>query len=302
MDLANQTIPQLRVDKISGEEALSQFSDLLDSSFNSPPGSHFFDDFPVWDPKQKTPSVFRIGVFQQKQLLSSAAVRIAELKIEGGSSSKVALIGAVATLPDWRGHGLASSTVSLATQWAKEEGAHLALLWGSEHRLYQRLGFNLSGKQVRVPLSTFCDPRTTSKEKLNQGWNPNLFEMICTRSGGLVFDSSDRNWFEAHRNVTWYWTGDQKRPKAYVAIGRGIDLKDMVHEWGGDRQSLIQILSLIAETNPKLEILGHPDYLEKIGIPFAPSQVENLALIRILNPAWPQELIDKLWIWGLDAA
>src|SRR5690348_5164356 len=101
-------------------DATQQFSDLLDLCFSVPTGSHFLEDFPVWDPQFRIPWVMRLGSFQQNELVSGAAARLAEIKLLAGKAVTIALIGAVATQPSWRGRGLATGVVLSLIQWAKE--------------------------------------------------------------------------------------------------------------------------------------------------------------------------------------
>src|SRR6476619_1871467 len=102
---------ELYLDTISTSGALDQFSNLLDECFSIPRGSHFFDDFPIWDARFKSPSMIRLGVFNKSHLVSSVAIRKAELQGLQIGNISVAILGAVATRPQWRGKGLASQTV-----------------------------------------------------------------------------------------------------------------------------------------------------------------------------------------------
>jgi GNAT superfamily N-acetyltransferase len=142
---------------ISSLEANQQFSNLLDLSFPVDKNSRFLDDFPIWDCKFHVDSVQRLGLFYGERLVSSCAVRYGDLKNLNPAlrhlTTPVILIGAVATHPFWRGKGLASLLVDRAIAWGENQGAALALLWGSEHTFYQRLGFELCGEQIRVPFA-----------------------------------------------------------------------------------------------------------------------------------------------------
>src|SRR6202035_1554244 len=86
---------------------------------------------------------------------------------------RVGLIGAVVTDENFRGRGIAPKAVALAVEWAKNQGAALTVLWGSEHELYGKLGFTPCGKQVRVPLSAMRGSGAT--QKIQTGWNPAIF-------------------------------------------------------------------------------------------------------------------------------
>src|SRR5215210_7830345 len=103
-----QSIPETMIKPIADDDSSGQFSCLLDLAFEVPAGAHYFEDFPVWNPEFKIKSSNKFGIFKDSLLLAGAAVRTCDLKIRTGKTVPVALIGAVATHPQWRGRGLAS--------------------------------------------------------------------------------------------------------------------------------------------------------------------------------------------------
>ena len=260
------------------------FSSLMDRCFQVPAGHHYLDDFPVWSERYKPASrqVFKVGAYDQGKLIAAAGAQIADLKANA-FPMKVALIGAVATDGQYRGRGIATQLVSLATEWAQGQGAAVAVLWGSEHELYRKIGFYPCGRQVRVAISAM----KSSKSKgpiIHTGWNPALFTKIKQRSDGLRITDEDRGWYEAHPNVKWYWTGPENDPKAYVAIGRGIDLPNFIHEWGGELSALVELLAQLAQKYPNAQILGSPETFSKVSLQYDPSAVEYLCLASVLDP------------------
>lgn len=276
------------VDLITAEKHGASFTSLLDHAFAVPAGSHFLDDFPVWN-EQLVPNsheMIRLGVFNKEDLVACCGVRIAQLVTTGPNSLCVAIIGAVATREDQRGKGLATQVVSLGLQWAQERGAALVLLWGSEHRLYEKLGFDLCGIQHRIPLSQLVlNPQVQAIEDVKQGWTSSLYYVIRQRASGLALRLQDRVWYEAHKNVQWYWSGSEEHPTAYAAVGRGIDLKDVVHEWGGERKALEGILSKVKVNHPSAVLLGSPSLFDQQGWKLLDlSGVECLGLVNVLNP------------------
>lgn len=324
----------LTVDVIEGTDKSARFSRLLDQSFGLKGAARYLDDFPVWD-EGVGPGAgrsIRIGIFEGEDLVSCAGVRLSELRVPAGNLP-VALIGAVATAPTHRGRGLATRAVSLAIEWARERGAALALLWGSESAMYERLGFELCGMQVRAPLlSLDLGPKPDfGALVLGRGWVPSLMSCLRMRGSGLRAAPSDERWLEAHKNVRWYWLGDPEAPAAYAAIDRGIDLQGLVHEWGGDSPEALKILlQLIRMERPEAQLLSSPQMLGAWGLETPKADIEFLCMARSLDttrllasygivlPAddallttpnaavcrllfGPSESAVPLWIWGLDA-
>jgi GNAT superfamily N-acetyltransferase len=266
-----------------GPKDEAAFSSLMDRCFKVPAGQHYLDDFPVWSEKFKPASrqLLKMGAFDNGKLVAAAGVQITEAKANA-FPMKTALIGAVSTDAEYRGRGIATQLVSLATEWAQTQGAALAVLWGSEHELYRKIGFHPCGRQVRVAISAMRSSRPLST--IQSGWNPALFAKLKQRKEGLVIGEEDHGWIEAHKNVKWYWTGPADRPDAYAAIGRGIDLADLVHEWGGETPALIELLAQLSEIHPSAQILGSPETFSRVNLQYDPSAMEYLCLARVLDP------------------
>ncbi len=298
----------LETHTIDTPDRILQFSNLLDLGFHVSKGAHFFDDFPIWNPQWNCASVLRLGIFKNHQLLSAACIRIAPLQTDSTSGvsepqpTRVALIGAVVTHPEWRNQGFASQLITDLLAWAHEKKATLALLWGSEHALYQSFGFELFGQQTRIPLSLFQESPTPPC-LIQQGWHPHIFSALQTRGSGLQISPSDQKWYEAHQNVTWFYAHSADCPaliKAYAAYGRGIDLPGLVHEWGGDPIFLKAIFKKIGQLYPQAELLLSPQQasiFQMTASPALPS--ESLCLAKSL--VHPTQSIPSFWIWGLDA-
>lgn len=302
MDLLKISTPPLKFRVMalgSGDPTgdLLSFSRLLNSAFHVPKGHGFLDDFPVWGPANTQTDLCRLGAFAGPLLVGCAAARVARLKTSQGEL-RVGILGAVATHPDWRGRGVASSVVDRLVDWLDEKKVAGTALWGSEQRFYSKWGFVPSGRQWQIPLAKLLlsPSESGAHEAISVGWNPALFELLQRRSGGLVIQEADRRWFEAHRNVQWYWLGSRETPSAYLAFGRGIDLPGVVHEWGGDPSELVRLLTEVALRHPGAQLLCGPGQMGSLECQngFIPKD-EVLCLFRG-GAKLP------LWFWGLDGA
>jgi GNAT superfamily N-acetyltransferase len=294
------------IDAILTASQAQQFSNLLDLCFSVPANSRFLDDFPVWDPKFVKNDILRLGMFEFNQLVACAAVRLAQLKLRTGKLIPIAMIGAVATHPRSRGKGFASKILVKTIEWARTRGADFIVLWGAEYSIYQKLGFEVCGEQIRVPLAnlTFSNARTYP---IFQEWSPAIFGLLKRRDEGLLLRESDRVWFESHKNVQWFFVGSRDAPQAYAAIGRGIDMKNIIHEWGGNSAQLGALLQFLQQKFEGLEIIGSRRSFHKAGVSVLSSTSdvfgisgyqEHLCLQKVLNPV---RLPKGFWFWGLDA-
>ncbi len=291
----------LRLDLIEGKNSEASFSELLDEAFGLEPQKHFLSDFPVWgvgaDPRRS----IRFGAWDGDRLVACIGARIAWLQMPEGERHRVCLIGAVATALSHRGRGIASRLVSLACRWAEDRQAQLVVLWGSEHKMYQRLGFELCGRQVRVPIREIVQEAAMGGE-LGRGWVPAIWDRLRCRKTGLLLEDGDLVWMREHRGTQWYWSGSRENPSAYAAVGRGIDLPGMVHEWGGsDTRTMRALFAQIARESPDAEVLGSPWLMSEAGLVQRSLPIENLCLARVIDPSAKKLLeSDALWFWGLD--
>ncbi|MBI2712109.1 MAG: hypothetical protein HYX41_04490 [Bdellovibrio sp.] len=61
-------------------ERPDELRNLLDQSFNVPRGHHYFDDFPVWNPRFKESSgADLVGVFMKGHLAACAGLRVCDV-------------------------------------------------------------------------------------------------------------------------------------------------------------------------------------------------------------------------------
>jgi hypothetical protein len=287
------------------------------------------DDFPIWQSALSPRGTARLGIWEGDELVACVGVRIAQVKTDTRKLCPVALIGAVATHESHRGKGYASQLVRTASEWATAKGAALAVLWGSEHSLYERLGFELAGSQVRAPVPL---GQARSDLRFIEGWDERIFDQMKKRRLGLWLEEGDRAWMRAHRHTRWFRVEHASDTGttlvAYAAHGRGIDLPDLVHEWWAPDQAERQALFAgLRGAVPQAQLLGQPELLQIESIPFMADATEFLALIKVLDPAKvvetfaypgyrpkdlgaraffgppasPGDSTLKFWLWGLDA-
>ena len=269
---------------------------LVSEAFGYPAPHTFFDDFPVWASDRAA----RIGFFDQGKLVSHVGMRFCSMRTLRGDIS-MALIGAVATHTHYRGQGLSTRLLQEAIKRSEEQNCSWMLLWGSEHEFYKKLRFDLNGRQFRVPIATL--PRIELPENpvknsllIQTGLTDLIFHFLCDQKSGIALSDQDRSWFFSHKTVKWFYI---EKPFAFVAFERGMDLLHIVHEWGGDLDSLKILFSHILAIDPQATVLGRQSDLEKIGAKEKDWLEEYLCLARPTqeNHSWD----DQFWVSGLGA-
>ncbi len=276
---AEKNLDSLRMIPISEKEEI-RFENLLNKNFPVPLGASFFDDFPVWGSKSEA-DVIRIGALYNDEIIGCAGLRIASLKCPI-KNMKIGIIGGVAIDSKFRRQGLASLLVEKLIEAAKMKKVRLIILWGSEHQLYEKLGFGLCGLQVRVPLQKLDLP--ASKGIIRFGWRNAIFDSMKSRNSGLLIEKKDFKWISSHKNVQWLSQETLTDQSAYVGFNRGIDLRGMVHEWGGPKEQVFNLLGRVKEQIPTAELLGSPEQFKKFGFSFDSDQLEYLCMAKIIDP------------------
>lgn len=276
----------MELGEFSDPSSFSRFSELLDQGFQVNPPAHYFDDFPVWSEEFVSPKNIRLCIRKNGKLASAVAIRKATLKFGEGKKLDIGLLGAVVTDPAFRGEGFASLLIERAVMWAEECGLAAVFLWGSEHMLYRRLGFELCGEQVRVPLIHLTTAAGAQIFEVKEGWNPEIWNLLKNRADGVELTDADRTWFENHKNVSWWSSSKAGKVQAYAAIGRGIDLHHLVHEWGGNQDARLSLFDRMVEKDPEAQLLAHPSQVEKyFKVSLDREGVEEfLCMARILDP------------------
>ena len=265
---------------------------LVSDAFQYEAPQTFFHDFPVWNSDQSV----RLGIFEAGQLVSHVGYRIAEMRNAKGTE-KVAFIGAVATRASHRARGLSSQLLTEAIK--RIDGAHCTwtYLWGSEHAFYAKFGFELAGVQARAPLAKLSFPlKDLAATAIDHGFNDRIFSALITAREGIVLSERDRGWLAAHRSVRWF---SIEKPFAFAAFERGLDLKHMVHELGGDLRSLEKILFHVYAQDPAAELIAQESALVSVGFEQKDLLREFLCLARPSkkNAVWK----DEFWISGISA-
>ena len=283
-------------------EDLTAVNQLVSTAFGYHPPHQFFEDFPIWSISNDPARITHLGVFDEstspRKLISHVGIHFTQMQTVHGPIP-VALIGAVATDSNYRAQGISSTLLSDAISRAGHQAADWIFLWGSEHHFYKKFGFELMGTQGRAPVIDL--PGNPHGEvTIQSGLTEKIFQSLIQQKKGIILKEHDREWFFNHSTVRWYSIDD---PFAFVAYGRGMDLNHLIHEWGGDPQSLKKLFNHVLSFDPSAEILGRVEELTALGFDEKSIVVEYLCLARATpspigkTPQWHQ----GFWISGLSA-
>jgi N-acetylglutamate synthase-like GNAT family acetyltransferase len=271
------------------------YKNLLNNCFAVPKKNHFFDDFPIWNTHQ----VIRLGAFTNQILMSTAGLKISNIKIRQ-HVVKIGLIGAVATLPQYRGSGLAKKLVTELVKIAQQQECKGVLLWSEHTHFYEKLDFFPFGKQLLKPIRDLPLKINDNDSRVVQiGFNQVIFQHLSLRPHGVQYGESDWAWYQQHRHVEWYSTWDGSKLVAAIGYGRGIDLQNIVHEWVGDTETVDFLLNYVQKRYPISYLLTHPQFVKQTQIE---TTIGALGLFKPLSTYLDLNWMhDHFWIYGLDA-
>lgn len=296
-----------------------KFNALLDQGFNVAAGASFFDDFPVWAQHR---GVTVYGDFDDEgQLLACAGIRRA---LQGAVD--IGLVGAVATDSSVRGQGRATRIMEHLIAEARSQALAGLYLWTSDRALYERLGFRAFGALAYIPVDLFqrwLSPDGTSPDRpktyevtFGTGWRDELMDCLIRRPLGVRHTREDQQWLAEHKNTEWHWAELDGKVIAYGACGRGIDMQDIVHEWGVSDLEHKDVLSIlvarIARNRSRCFVLVGRELLQRYAIkndafdPLASRDTlagvglrDSIALSLVFEAEKLKDL--TIWFWGLDA-
>lgn len=168
-----------------------------------------------------------------------------ELRIRAG------LIGSVATDPAWRGRGLGTRLLAEAERSLRARGAVFSLLWASDPGFYLARGYAPFGVECDIELASALArslPAASGVRPLRAGDEPSV-QRLYLRHAARVVRTLDET--RALLGVPGMLTlvreraqgaGRPAEPVAYACLGRGRDLADVVHEWGGEPEDVLALL------------------------------------------------------------
>lgn len=257
--------------------------------------------------------------------LPDAALALEPVTVVGGAQElRLGLVGSVCTAEHARGRGYASALLDLAAERAEAAGCAALLLWADDASFYVRRGFSEVGTEMDLafsPSHLLHLPKVEARPA-GSAEAPELMALYAEHAARTDRDvaSFARLLNGPGLETLVVWEGGECR--AYAICGRGADLKGVVHEWGGDFESVLGLVRahgerlLLDSAWPEYDLVvfapgGAPD-LVQIAIEFgARVQTGSLGMARPITPAGATLLGECLplrnpdatqgFLWGLDS-
>lgn len=158
---------------------------------------------------------------------------------------KVGLIGSVATDPAWQGQGLATRVLIEAEAALANRGCHVALLWANDTRFYYSRGYRPIGAELDfrlTPKLAAALPAAEGVRAYRPGDAPAIHALYSAHVARVDRRPEETAALLAIPDMSTLVLERQGAPVAFACLGRGADLKDVIHEWGGKTEDVLAVL------------------------------------------------------------
>lgn len=255
-----------------------------------------------------------LGVGEAGEMRAACAFLVRDLALpsrDGGSKLRVGLIGSVTTGEAWRGQGFGTRLVIEAEARLQLEGCAAVFLWADDPRFYLRRGYAPVGCEEDVLVPAVLAPKLPAPTDVRPlipsdiaavhelySRHPARVERTIEETAALIDCPRMDALVREHDGVV----------VAYALRGRGRDLAEVVHEWGGAPHHVLALLRAHLErrfesVDPGALILMAPtsekpllDALDAVG---CSRQTGILGLGKVLDrEAAAEAIADRLGVLG----
>lgn len=183
---------------------------------------------------QSLPGGESLIIEREEQILSHVGI-IKRRYTHPGFQMDIGLIGSVVTRSEHRGEGLASSLLQEALKRLKQKGCSLALLWSDQPDFYTPLGFYRAGNEwdFRISIeksrnaSEVCRPLNREKDV------EAIWKLYQTKAAKFERSLQEMSALVRVPRTQVYVTEKGNQITSYLAINKGADFTNYIHEWAG---------------------------------------------------------------------
>lgn len=191
---------------------------------------------------------------------------------------RTGLVGSVVTSSVFRGMGMASQLLKTAITDLKRRRCSLAILWSEHPEFYLPLGFQRAGREMDFRFSPQEMPDFPEKARpFDFGKDIEAIWRLYQRQELKV----DRSLEEMKRlckipEVRIFVTEKNGAVSSYIAINKGADFTNYIHEWAGDMEAIIRNIASTQRTA----------FAQNPLVLIAPAHLELKALKQLAKEKW----------------
>lgn len=226
----------------------------------------------------------------QDRIASHAAFLMREFR-NSEHRLKVGLVGSVTTGPDFRGQGMAKAVLAETVGELKRQGCVLAVLWSGQPDFYRLMGFHRMGREADLRFDPQAVP-VVEEEEAPVEYDPGSHSHLIWRLYQKHDVRVDRSLEEQKAllkipKARVFLTVREGKATSYLAIHKGADFTDYIHEWGGEpeevRRNVAWVQRRVFPDRPLTLIAPHHYRTEALR-PFAEKVWDGvLGLVKVLD-------------------
>lgn len=212
---------------------------------------------------------------------------------------KVGAIGSVVTDEDHRNQGLSRKILDDCLKLAEVQNCDIAILWTNLYDFYRKLGFELGGTEIGVLIDheiktsaaaglRFMKSSKISPEALLRVYNQHPVNSVRTLE-------DVRKFMNIPNTVIYSAWDSSNQLVAYAVEGKGADLKNYIHEWGGSVSKLIALISHIrADKQEPITVIVPRNAINLIGQLRGLDVTFNDGFLGMIKIIQPEQLFAKI--------
>lgn len=187
---------------------------------------------------------FIVAIGEDEAVHSACATIVRDFHM-GSATVSGGLIGSVSTDPEWQGKGLGTRLLIETEAALQRKGCAFALLWAEDPNFYLKRGYCPLGGEDDFSIPTSLRsvlPESTGAREMREGDEPAihaLYDAHFTRLGRTVEETTAL--LDCPGMKTLVLERDDQLV-AYACMGRGSDLPDAIHEWGGEAEDVLPLV------------------------------------------------------------
>jgi GNAT superfamily N-acetyltransferase len=185
-----------------------------------------------------------VALGEGEKAVSACGTLVREFHM-GGVTVRGGLIGSVSTSPERQGQGLGTRLLIEAEAALQQQGCAFALLWAEDPHFYLSRGYCPLGGEDDFSIPTTLRsvlPRATGARpfRLEDAAGIHaLYERHFTRLGRRVEETTALLECPGMQTLV---LEEEGTIRAYTCMGRGGDLTDAIHEWGGEAEDVLGLV------------------------------------------------------------
>lgn len=193
-----------------------------------------------------------IETLESEDEVASTCAWLRRTLITAGIEVPVAVVGSVATREDCRGKGLGTEVLGLATSNAAAEGAALSLLWADDPAWYQERGWVPFGSETIYVIDdtmAFLLPDPTGVRALRSTDAEAIHALYCGHSARVDRTLEETRTMLNVPGMQVFVCEKEGQVTGYACMNRGEDLGQVIHEWSGEPDSVLPVVSKLWRAN-----------------------------------------------------